>query len=113
MVLKIDGDADDNAWEVKTKIGLSSNIKLGCACDNTSVWCKTPSSVRLRERRQTLVTTHPHVIAHTDSTNEGNKHNFVFEKEVDVVAMRQKRQRNMGQLEAIQYFDTNKDKRLT
>ncbi len=27
--------------------------------------------------------------------------------------MRQKRQRNMGRLEAIQYFDTNKDKRLT
>jgi hypothetical protein len=53
------------------------------------------------------------VIAHTDATNEGNKHNFVSEKEVDVVAMRQKRQRNMGQLEAIQYFDTNKDKRFT
>jgi hypothetical protein len=53
------------------------------------------------------------VIAHTDPTNEGNKHNFVSEKEVGVVAMRQKRQCNMGQLEAIQYFDTNKDKRLT
>jgi hypothetical protein len=45
--------------------------------------------------------------------NEGNKCNFVSEKEVDVVAIRQKRQRNMGRLEAIQYFDTNKDKRLT
>ncbi len=53
------------------------------------------------------------MIAHTDATNEGNKRNFVSEKEVDVVAMRQKRQRNMGRLEAIQYFDTNKDKRLT
>ncbi len=42
-----------------------------------------------------------------------NKRNFVSEKEVVVVAMCQKRQRNMGQLEAIQYFDTNKDKRLT
>jgi hypothetical protein len=57
--------------------------------------------------------THPDVIAHTDATNEGNKRNFVSEKEVDVVAMRQKRQRNMGRLEAIQYFDTNKDKRVT
>jgi hypothetical protein len=45
--------------------------------------------------------------------NEGNKRNFVSEKEVDFVAMRQKRQRNIGQLEAIQYFDANKDKRLT
>ncbi len=53
------------------------------------------------------------MIAHTDTTNEGNKCNFVSEKEVDVVAMRQKRQCNMGRLEAIQYIDTNKDKRLT
>jgi hypothetical protein len=53
------------------------------------------------------------VIAHTDATNEGNKRNFVSEKEVDVVATHRKRQRNMGWLEAIQYFDTNKDKRLT
>ena len=53
------------------------------------------------------------MIAHTDPTNEGNKRNFVSEKEVDVVATHRKRQRNMGWLEAIQYFDTNKDKRLT
>ncbi len=57
--------------------------------------------------------THPDVIAHTDAMNEGNNRNFVSEKEVDVVAMHQKRQRNMRRLEAIQYFDTNKDKRLT
>jgi hypothetical protein len=53
------------------------------------------------------------VIAQTDAMNEGNKRNFVSEKEVDFVAMHQKRQCNMGRLEAIQYFDTNKDKRLT
>jgi hypothetical protein len=53
------------------------------------------------------------VIAHTDATNEGNKCNFVSEKEVDVVAMRRKRQHYIGRLEAIQYFDANKDKRLT
>ena len=55
-VLTMDEDADDNAREVKTKIGLSGNIKLECACDNASVRCKTPSSARLRERRQTLAT---------------------------------------------------------
>ncbi len=55
-VLTMDDDADDDAREVKTKIGLSGNIKLGCACDNASVRCKTPSSARLRERRQTLAT---------------------------------------------------------
>ncbi len=53
------------------------------------------------------------MISHTDATNEGNKRNVVSEKEVDVVAMHRKRQRNMGRLEAIQYFDTIKDKRLT
>ncbi len=79
-VLTMDDDADEDAREVKTKIGLSGNIKLGCACNNASVRCKTPSSARLRERRQTLATTHPDVIAHTDATNEGNKCNFVSEE---------------------------------
>ncbi len=55
-VLTMDNDADDDAREVKTKIGLSSSIKLGCACNNASVRCKTPSSARLHERRQTLTT---------------------------------------------------------
>jgi hypothetical protein len=55
-VLTMADDADDDAREVKTKIGLSNNIKLGCACNNASVWCKTLSSPRLRERRQTLAT---------------------------------------------------------
>jgi hypothetical protein len=55
-VLTMDDDADNNAREVKTKIGLSSNIKLGCACNNASVRCKTPSSGRLRATRQTLAT---------------------------------------------------------
>ncbi len=55
-VLTMDDDADDDAREVKTKIGLSSNIKLGCTCNNSSIRCKTPSSVCLHERRQTLTT---------------------------------------------------------
>ncbi len=56
VVLTMDDDADDDAREVKMKIGLSGNIKLGCTCNNASVRCKTPSSARLRERRQTLAT---------------------------------------------------------
>ncbi len=55
-VLTMDDDADDNTREVKTKIGLSGNIKLGCTCDNASVRCKPPSFARLRKRRQTLAT---------------------------------------------------------
>ncbi len=38
-VLTMDDDADVNAREVKMKIRLSSNIKLGCACKNASVRC--------------------------------------------------------------------------
>jgi hypothetical protein len=67
----------------------------------------------LAQEKANSCNTHPDVIALTDTTNEGKKRNFVSEKEVDVVAMHQKRQHNMGRLEAIQYFDTNKDKRLT
>jgi hypothetical protein len=55
-VLTMDDDTDNDAHEVKTKIGLSGNIKLGCTCDNASVRCKTPLSARLHERRQTLAT---------------------------------------------------------
>jgi hypothetical protein len=55
-VLTMNKDADDDTQEVKTKIGLSGNIKLGCACKNASIQCKTPSSARLHERRQTLAT---------------------------------------------------------
>ncbi len=51
VLLTMDDDADNNAREVKTKFGLSGNIKLGCACDNASIRCKTPLPVRLRERR--------------------------------------------------------------
>jgi hypothetical protein len=112
-VLTIDDDADDNAREVKTKIGLSGNIKLGCACKNASVRCKKPVIHALAREKANSRNTHPNVIAHTNTMNEGNKCNFVSEKEVDVVAMCQKRQHNMGRLEAIQYFDTNKDERLT
>jgi hypothetical protein len=37
MVPTMDDNADNNAREVKTKIGLSGNIKLGCAFDNASI----------------------------------------------------------------------------
>ena len=74
---------------------------------------QNPLILALAQEKANSCNTHPDAIAHTDATNEGNKCNFVSEKEVDVVAMRQERQHNMGRLEVIQYFDTNKDKRLT
>ncbi len=53
------------------------------------------------------------MIANLEATNEGNKHKYVSETKVDVIGTRQKRQRDMGQFEAMQYFDRNKDKKLT
>ncbi len=55
-VLTMDDNVDNDAREVKTKLGLSGNIKLECTCNNASVRCKTPLSACLRERRQTLAT---------------------------------------------------------
>ncbi len=56
---------------------------------------------------------HPDVIAHLEVTNKRNKCKFVSETKVDVIRTRQKRQRDMGQVKAMQYFDRNKHKKLT
>ncbi len=41
-------------------------------------------------------------------TNKRNKRKYVSEKKVDVIGTRQKRQRDMGRFEVMQYFDGNK-----
>ena len=56
---------------------------------------------------------HPDVIAHLDVTNKRSKRKFVSEKKVDVIGTRRKRQRDMGRFEAMQYFEQNKNKKLT
>jgi hypothetical protein len=56
---------------------------------------------------------HPDVIAHLDVTNKRSKRKFVSEKKVDVIGTRRKRQRDMGRFEAMQYFERNKNKKLT
>ncbi len=53
------------------------------------------------------------MITHVDVTNKRNKRKFVSETKVDVIGTRQKRQRNMGRFEAMQYFERNKHKKLT
>ena len=47
---------------------------------------------------------HPNVIAHTDATNAGNKRSFSVAKTDDAILTRQKRQRDMGQHDAMKYF---------
>jgi hypothetical protein len=52
------------------------------------------------------------VIANLEATNKRNKHKYVSEMKVDVIGTRQKRQRDMGRFEVMQYFGGNKDKKL-
>ena len=53
------------------------------------------------------------MIAHLEVTNKRNKRKFVSETKVDVIGTRQKRQRDMGRFEAMQYFERNKNNKLT
>ena len=55
---------------------------------------------------------HPDVIAQTDKINQGNKHNLA-EQKADLVGMLRKKQHNVGQFEAMQYFKQDDNKRLT
>ncbi len=55
---------------------------------------------------------HPDVIAYLEGTNKRNKRKYVSEKRVDVIGTRQKRQRDMGRFDAMQYFEGNKNKKL-
>ncbi len=48
---------------------------------------------------------HPDVIAHTEATNAGNKHSFSVAKIDDLISTRQKKQQDMGQYEAMIYFE--------
>jgi hypothetical protein len=48
---------------------------------------------------------HPNVIAHTDATNSGDKQSFSAAKVEDTISTRQKKQRDMGRYEAMQYFE--------
>jgi hypothetical protein len=56
---------------------------------------------------------HPDVIANLEATNKRNKCKYVSEMKVDVIGTRRKRQCDMGRFKAMQYFDGNKDKKLT
>ncbi len=55
---------------------------------------------------------HPDVISQTNNINEGNKPNLA-ELKTDLMGMRQKRQRNVGRYEAMQYFMQDDTKRLS
>ena len=58
---------------------------------------------------------HPDVITKLEATNEGNTSKFIIssEKKDDLLWTRLKWQRDIGRWEAMQYFDKNKDKKMT
>ncbi len=67
----------------------------------------------LAREKANFCNAHPVVIANLEATNKRNKRKYVSETKVDVIGTRQKRQRDMGRFKAMQYFDGNKDKKLT
>jgi hypothetical protein len=105
------------------------NIKGGLG-DKMEDWVERQNQTRIRMRQQFCTvqnplvraqvqvkanscSLHPDVIANLEATNKGNKRKYVSETKVDVIGTRQKRQRDMGRFKVMQYFDRNKDKKLT
>ncbi len=56
---------------------------------------------------------HPDVIAHTNAINLGNKQSFSVAKVEDTILTRQKKQHDMGQYEAMQYFKKGREDEQT
>jgi hypothetical protein len=53
-----------------------------------------------------FLSSHPEVIAHTNATNAGNKRSFSSStKRDDTLAMSRKKQCDVGQFEAMKYFE--------
>jgi hypothetical protein len=74
---------------------------------------QNPLVLVLAQEKANSRNAHPDVIANLEATNKRNKCKYVSETKVDVIGTRQKRQLDMGQFKGMQYFDGNKDKKLT
>jgi hypothetical protein len=57
--------------------------------------------------------THPDVLAQVKATDDGNKRKISEKKEVDILSIKQKRQRDKGWFKAIKYFDNVREEKLT
>jgi hypothetical protein len=57
--------------------------------------------------------THPDVLAQVEATDKGNKRKISEKKEVNILSIKQKWQRNKGWFKAIKYFDNVKEEKLT
>ncbi len=109
---------------------VSTEIYLGGLGDKMEDWVERLHQTRMRLRQrfptvQNLVihalarekansrSSHPDVIAHTNATNAGNKRSFSVVKVDDAILTRRKRHHDMGQYEAMKYFDKEVNKKLT
>jgi hypothetical protein len=72
---------------------------------------QNPVVCSLAREKVNLHNMHSDVIAQTDKINEGNRQNLV-ESKADLVGTLQKRQRDVGRYEAMQYFMQDITKRL-
>ena len=63
-------------------------------------------AIRANAREKaSFCSSHPNVIAHTNATNLGNKQSFSVAKVEDTISTRKKKQCDIGQYEAMQYFE--------
>ncbi len=53
------------------------------------------------------------MLAQVEATDEGNKRKISEKKEVDILLIKQKRQRDEGRFNAIKYFDDVREAKLT
>ncbi len=95
----------------KWTIGSSACIKLGSNRCLRYRMVQNPVVCSLAREKANLHNMPPDVIAQTDKINEGNKRNLA-EQKADLAGMLQKRQRNVGQFEAMKYFKQDDNKRL-
>jgi hypothetical protein len=57
--------------------------------------------------------THPDVLAQVKATDKGNKRKISEKKEVDILLIKQKWQRNKSRFKAIKYFNDVREEKLT
>ncbi len=53
------------------------------------------------------------MLAQVEATDEGNKRKISEKKEVDILSIKRKWQRDEGQFKAIKYFDDAREEKLT
>jgi hypothetical protein len=113
-------DGKDVQWQMKNILGGLGD-KMEDWVERQHQWgmrqrmrfctVQDPLVRALAREKATSRNTHPDVLAQVDATNTGNKRKL-SEKKADVISMRRKLQRDVGQFQAIKYFIDTKEQTL-